>query len=174
VRAFLCDGDFRELVAEGDEKRQAGEHLASIASHLVNHHWQLIDVDGKPTRWGRWDPEYFLTDEGHYDRGLQCLELLSFMKTAAAVAPAENEKFTRAYDDLVRLGYPKHTLRQRNTFPPDSVLHFEDQLALWSYWNLLRNENDPDLYSLYRRSFERTWEVYGSSSSRGLILFTPH
>jgi hypothetical protein len=119
----------------------------------------LIDVDGKPTRWGRWDPEYFLTDEGHYDRGLQCLELLSFMKAAAAVAPVENEKFKRAYDDLVRLGYPKYTLRQRNTFPPDSVLHFEDQLALWSYWNLLRNENDPDLYSLYRRSFERTWEV---------------
>ncbi len=148
---------FRELAAQGAEGRQAKEHLLSIASHLIEHGWQLIDLDGKPTRWGRWDPEYFKTDEGHFDRGLQCLELLSFIKTAAALTP--NPYFAEAYQKLVNLGYPGHVLRQRKTFPPDSVAHFEDQLAFWCYWNLLRYEQDPKLSALYRRSFERTYEM---------------
>ena len=58
---------------------------------------------------------------------MQCLELLSFVKTAEVLTGAP--KFATAYKQLVDLGYPANTLRQRNTFPPDSILHFEDQLA---------------------------------------------
>lgn len=154
---FYATSVFLEHAAQGSEAAQAGSHLTQIASHLVDHGWQLVDLDGKPTRWGRWDPDYFLTDEGRYDRGLQCLEILSFMKTAAVIS--SDPRFATAYDRLIGLGYPGHTLRQRNTAPPDSVLHFEDQLAFWCYWNLLRHEQDPDLLSLYRRSLERTWEI---------------
>ena len=154
---FYSVGLFLELAAEGAEIQQAKNHLARIATHLADHNWQLIDLDGKPTRWGRWDPDYFLSDEGRFDRGLQALEILSFMKTAAAVTG--DKKFDTAYDRLVKLGYPGYTLRQRAVFPPDSVLHFEDQLAFWVYWNLLRHERDPALISLYRRSLERTWEI---------------
>ena len=60
---------------------------------------------------------------------------------------------------LVELGYPGHTLRQRNTSPPESVLHFLDELGFWGYWNLLRYEPNPELRGLYRRSLERTYEV---------------
>ena len=149
---------FLDLAAEGEEKEQAKQHLARIASHLIDHHWQLMDLDGKPTRWGRWDPEYFTTDEGCTDRGLQCLEILSFMKTAATLTG--EAKFAAAYRQLVEMGYPERTLRQRNTPPPpEDISHFEDQLALWSYWNLLRFEKDPQLRSIYRRSFERSYEV---------------
>jgi hypothetical protein len=154
---FYAVNLFLEHAAQGEEIQQGKEHLARMAEHLINHQWQLIDRDGKPTRWGRWDPDYFKTDEGRYDRGLQCLELLSFMKTAHALTG--DEKFSTAYQQLVDLGYPGHTLRQRNTFPPENVLHFEDQLALWSYWNLLKFEKSRALRSIYRRSFERTYEV---------------
>jgi hypothetical protein len=154
---FYAVSRFLELAAEGDERKQAVEHLARMADHLVSHRWQLIDVDGKPTRWGRWDPEYFLTDEGRFDRGLQALELLSFIKTAEHFT--REPKFTTAYRTLVSLGYPDYTLRQRQTMPPEAILHFEDQLAFWSYWTLLRFESDAELHAIYRRSFERTYEV---------------
>src|ERR1044071_9705923 len=155
---FYATTVFLELAAEGEEKEQARQHLARIAAHLVDHHWQLIDFDGKPTRWGRWDPEYFSTDEGRTDRGLQALEILSFMKKAATLT--RDAKFTAAYGQLVELGYPQYTLRQRNTPPPpENIAHFEDQLAFWSYWNLLRFEKDPQLRSVYRRSLERSYEV---------------
>jgi hypothetical protein len=148
---------FLEHAAQGEEIPQARQYLARVANHLIDHGWQLVDLDGKPTRWGRWDPEYFTTDEGRYDRGLQCLELLSFMKTCEVLT--EDPKFTKAYRRLVELGYPAYTLRQRNTFPPESVLHFEDELAFWCYSNLLRFEKDASLRSIYRRSFERSYEI---------------
>jgi hypothetical protein len=154
---FYSVGLFLELAAEGAEKAQARDHLARIARHLVRHRWTLVDLDGKPTRWGRWDPEYFLSDEGRYDRGLQALELLSFLKTAEVVTG--EPEFAEAYRELVRLGYPEHTLRASNTFPPESVLHFLDEMNFWCSWNLLRHEKDPDLLALYRRAYERAYEA---------------
>ncbi|MBI3416217.1 MAG: hypothetical protein HY043_13055 [Verrucomicrobia bacterium] len=154
---FYATTLFLQLAAQGDEIAQARQHLARIATHLIDHHWRLIDLDGKPTRWGRWDPEYFTTDEGRFDRGLQALQMLSFVKTAESLT--SDAKFTSAYHQLVELGYPAYTLRQRQTFPPEAVLHFEDELALWSYWNLLQFEKNPQLRATYRRSFERSYEV---------------
>ena len=154
---FYAVSLFLELAAQGDEIDQAKKHLARIASHLIRHQWQLIDLDGKPTRWGRWDPDYFRTEEGLFDSGLQSLEILSFMKTAEWATG--DSKFSMAYQQLVELDYPRRTLRQRKVFPPDSVANFEDQLAFWSYWNLLRLEKNKDRLSLYRRSFERTFEI---------------
>ncbi len=148
---------FLEHAAQGEELEQAKDHLARVAGHLIDHQWQLMDLDGKPTRWGRWDPDYFLTDEGRYDRGLQAVELLSFIKTAEVLTG--DARFTTGYRRLVDLGYPAYTLRARNTFPPDSVLHFLDELGFWSFWNLLRYEQDPGLRALYRRAYERGYEV---------------
>ena len=154
---FYAFALFLELAAQGEEIPRAKAHLSRIASHLIDHHWQLIDRDGKPTRWGRWDPEYFLSDEGRYDRGLQAVELLSFIKTAEVLTG--DPKFATAYQRLVELGYPAYTLRWRNTFPPDSILHFLDELAFWSFGNLLRYEQDPERRALYRRAYERGFEV---------------
>ncbi len=148
---------FLDLAAEGDEIAQTKTHIARVADHLIRNRWKLIDRDGKPTRWGRWDPDYFLTDEGKYDRGLQAVELLSFVKTAEVLTG--EPRFAAAYGELVALGYPGYTLRARNTFPPESILHFLDELAFWSHWNLLRLEQDPELRALYRRGYERSYEA---------------
>jgi hypothetical protein len=148
---------FLVLAAQGDEKAEARKHLGRIATHLIEHHWQLIDVGGKPTRWGRWDPDYFNTDEGRADRGLQSVEILSFMKCAATLTG--EARFNDAYQSLVALGYPGYTVRLSNTFPLEDVAHFDDELGFWAYFNLLRFEDDPALHSTYRRSFERSWEL---------------
>ena len=154
---FYATKLFLDHVAQGDEVDQAKRHLAGIAAHIAKNDWKLIDLDDKPTRWGRWDPDYFGTEEGQYDRGLQAMQVLSFMKTAHALAG--DPKAGEAYKQLVDLEYPSFTLRQRNTFPPDGVLHFLDELALWSYANLLEYEQDPLLRATYRRGLERTYEV---------------
>jgi hypothetical protein len=154
---FYSVSIFLELAAQSEESTQAREHLASMAAHVIDHDWTLVDIYGKPTRWGRWDPAYLATEEGRYDRGLQSLELLSFIKTAATVS--KDPKFTAAYKQLVDLGYPAYTQRVRQTFPPENILHFLDELSFWSYWNLLRHEDDPGLHAIYRRSLERTWEI---------------
>jgi hypothetical protein len=149
---------FLETAAQGAEVQQGKDFITKVAGHLVDHHWQLIDFDGKPTRWGRWNPEYFNSaGEGNAARGLNGLEILSFIKTAEAITG--NAKFAQGYQELVKLGYPEYTIRQKGTFPPQDVLPFLDQLAFFCYPNLIQYETDPRLRSLYRRSLERSWEI---------------
>ena len=56
-------------------------------------------------------------------------------------------------------GYAENTIRQKNTFPPESVVPWDDNLAFKSYNVLLRYAEDPGLRSIYLRSLERTWEI---------------
>ncbi|MCP4644107.1 MAG: hypothetical protein GY851_26930, partial [bacterium] len=50
---------FHDLVAKGRDKERAKEHADRVATRIIEDGWTLRDVDGKPTRWARWDPEYF-------------------------------------------------------------------------------------------------------------------
>ena len=149
---------FLDLVAQGEEINQAKTFLSRVAGHLMDHGWTLADWDGKPTRWGHWNPEYFnQAGEGSAASGLNGLQILSFIKTAEMLTG--EAKFSRGYQELVKLGYPEYTLRQKRTFPPGDVLQFLDHLAFLCYPNLLKYETDPRLRSIYRRSFERSWEI---------------
>ncbi len=51
--------------------------------HILDHGYYLIDVNGKPTTWGRWSQAYFRQEPG--DSALNSMELLSFLKTAAHI-----------------------------------------------------------------------------------------
>ncbi len=155
---FYAVAIFMELAAEREEIQQAKTFLSRVAGHLLEHGWKLIDLDGKPTRWGRWDPDYFgKAGEGNAARGLNGLEILSFIKTAEVLTG--EKRFAEGYRELVHLGYPEYTLRQKCTFPPGDVLQFLDHLAFLCYPNLLTYETDARLRSIYRRSFERSWEI---------------
>ena len=49
---------YYDLVA--DETREADDSAASIdriTNHILDHGYQLVDVDGQRTRWGWWGPD---------------------------------------------------------------------------------------------------------------------
>lgn len=148
---------FYDLVAEGKNKELAKGHLTRIASYILENGFVFIDMDGKPTRWGRWDPEYLLRPYGYSDRGLNGLEALSFMQTAYAVSG--DEKFKEGYEQLVDWGYLANTLRQKNTFPPSTLAPWDDQLAFEAYYTILRYTTNPIEKSFLLRSLERTYEI---------------
>ena len=146
---------FYELAAQGKDKDAAREHLRRIMGHIVDKGWVLRDLDGKPTRWARWDPDYFKTLEGANAAGLQSLEILSKITSAAAITG--DDKFKQAKKQLLEMKYDVPTLRQKLTFPVET--HFDDRLAWLAYHPLLTYEQDPELRSLFRRGLERSWEV---------------
>jgi len=154
---FYAVSLFYELVAEGKEKELAKEHLQRIASYIIDCGWVLKGMDGKPTRWGRWNPEYLLRSYGYVDRGLNSLEVLSYTKTALALTG--DEKFRQGYQQLIDWGYPELTVRQKNVFPPETIAPWDDDLAFQSYYTLFRYADSPELRSVYLRSIERTWEI---------------
>ena len=154
---FYAVSLFYDLVAEGDEKVLAREHLNRIAGYILKSGYVFPDLDGKPTRWGRWNPEYLLRPYGYNDRGVNGLEILAFMQSAYAVTG--DVKFNKGLQQLVDLGYATNTIRQKNTFPPATLAPWDDNLAFESYNTLLRYTTDPMLRSIYLRSLERSYEV---------------
>ena len=148
---------FYDLVAEGAEKELAREHLNRIAGYILKSGYVLPDMDGKPTRWGRWNPEYLLRPYGYNDRGVNGLEVLAFMQSAYSITG--DVKFSKSLQQLVGWGYAENTIRQKNTFPPATLAPWDDNLAFESYNTLLRYTTDPKLRSIYLRSIERTYEV---------------
>lgn len=154
---FYAVSLFYDLVAEGREKEMARAHLKAMAEYIIDCGWTMFDMDGKPTRWARWNPEYLLRPYGYGDRGVNGLEILSFMETAIALTG--DEKFVKGYKQLIDWGYPNNTIRQKNVFPPESVAPWDDNLAFESYNPLLRYSKDPVLRSIYLRSITRTWEI---------------
>jgi len=146
---------FYELAAQGKEKEAAKEHLSRIIGHIIDNGWVLRDLDGKPTRWARWDPGYLQRPYGYSARGLNGMEALSYVTTAYAITG--DAKFKKGKEQLLEWGYHNESLRQKLVFP--EVTHFDDRLAFLAYYPLLRYETDPALRSIFRRSLERSWEV---------------
>jgi hypothetical protein len=154
---FYAVSIFHDLAAQGAEKDRAKQHIARMASHIMDNGWVLRDMDGKPTRWGRWDPEYLLRPYGHESRGLNGMEAQSFMRTAFALTG--DAKYEQGFQQLLKWGYHTYTVRQKLTFPPEGVVPWDDELAFRAYYPLLRYTQDPEMRSIYLRSIERHWEV---------------
>ena len=157
IAHFYSVSIFHDLVAKGKEKKIAAAHLAKIASYIIENGWKLIDMDGKPTRWGRWDPKYLLSPYGYSDKGLNGLEAQTFARTAYALSG--DDKFMEGFEQLMDWGYQNYAVRQKNTFPPENIAPWDDNLVFRSYYTIMRYTDDPILRSIYLRSLERTFEV---------------
>jgi hypothetical protein len=148
---------FHDLAAKGREKERAAQHIARITSHIMDNGWVLRDMDGKPTRWGRWNPDYLQRPYGFESRGLNGMEAQTYVQTAYGLTG--DEKFYTGLEQLLKWRYHTYTVRQKLTFPPDAVVPWDDELAFFCYHTLLRYAKDPELRSIYLRSLERSWEV---------------
>ena len=68
-----------DLLPDAALKARMAEAARRMMDYIVAHGYNLIDVTGKPTTWGKWSPEYF-AGHGKSDSALNALELLSFLK----------------------------------------------------------------------------------------------
>ena len=148
---------FLHLAANDAEREWATEHLHRVIGHIVDNGFCLRDVDGKPTRWARWDPEYLQTPYGYYARGLNGMEAFNYMTTAYHFTG--DSKFMDAKKQLIGWNYFGDILRQKLTFPAGAFTHFDDRLAFYAYFPLILHETDAELKTLWLRSLERSWEV---------------
>tara|TARA_Y100000294_G_scaffold68387_1_gene64789 strand:+ start:9103 stop:10812 length:1710 start_codon:yes stop_codon:yes gene_type:complete len=145
-----------DLVATEEEKAEMAEVLSRITDHIMENDWNLIDVDGKPTRWGVWGTEYFKTPEGEYEKALRSLELLSMLKTAHHITG--NQKYDDAYRDRLDHGYGTNTLYYRRWISEEWEINFsDDELYYLSAFPLFLYEDDPALRDNYLASVRFTW-----------------
>ncbi len=144
-----------DLVASDAEKADIRRVVARLTDHLIRNDYDLIDLDGKPTRWGQWSERYFKTEEGKYEAALRSLELLSFLKTAHHITG--DAKYDAAYRDRVQRGYAAHMRTYRRWTGGGEINFSDDELAYLSYDPLLRYEKESMLRRIYLNGLRFTW-----------------
>ena len=147
VGHFFAYSIVYDLAADESMKSRLSGAVSRMADHLIEHRYNLTDLHGGPTRWGRYDEAYFETDDGREERALRSLELLSHLKVAYHMTG--NVSYEREYRKLINeSNYHKNTttylkLRQELNYS-------DEELAMLSYYPLFRYEKDPSLLRVYR------------------------
>ena len=106
--------------------------------HIIRNDWYLVDWNGKPTAWGRWNPEYvnsFAINVG--DRRLNSTLILAFLQTAYHYTGDELYK-EKAYELINKYGYDENANRLA------SVIGFVEGEDLSNTWN----HSDDRMYFL--------------------------
>lgn len=145
---------FDQLAADATDKARVREHVVQVADHLLQNGLVLRDLDGKPTRWGIWAPEY-LNDDPNWEmeRGINSVEILSFLKLAHHLSG--EARFEQAYRRLIRDHHYDQNVRTAPNLNPAWRTYIDMELLAFAYPALLALEKDPSLRRTFHESFER-------------------
>lgn len=125
-----------------DEKALIEKQVRALTDYLVDNNYQLIDWNGKRTRWGFWNPEALNENPMDYvEAGLNALQILSFLKVAQYITdePRYEEHFRKLAVDH---HYLSNILLTKKCFP-DENNHSDDQLGFVAWYPILQLEQDP-------------------------------
>ncbi|MCX8107756.1 MAG: hypothetical protein N3G20_03020 [Verrucomicrobiae bacterium] len=153
------------------ERQRIANAYDRIISHILRHNLYLVDRDGRPTLWGRWNPEYV----NHFpptifDRRLNSAEIIAFLQFAFHVTQKPEYK-ARALELMQRHGYLQNILSSMANirFTPnfafqgirmgDEWNHSDDELAFATYWVLVRYAFTDDLRRQYVAAVRDHWEI---------------
>ncbi|HMV47826.1 MAG TPA: hypothetical protein PLD20_31220 [Blastocatellia bacterium] len=146
---------YYDLVADEAEKEKIRGVVTRMTDHILNNNYQLIDVDGKRTRWGWWAPEDIWEDPD--ETGLRALHILAHLRTAHHITG--HTRYQQAYEELISKHRYHLLTRNLKINYPGHVNHSDDELAFLSYYPLLVYEKDAKLREVYLQSLERSWQV---------------
>ena len=72
---------------------------SNIVSYITDNGFTLVDVTGRPTTWGHWDPAYLNGNRSWSDgRGVNSLQMLGYL--SAGYVLTQNDSYSAAYAEL--------------------------------------------------------------------------
>jgi hypothetical protein len=173
----LCSQTFAhavmwELVATNSTERAlVATNFVRIVDHILAHDLYLVDVDGKPTLWGRWNPEYVnWFPPTIHDRQLNSAEFTASLQLAFAMTG--NARYRdKAYEMFAKHGYLTNILSSMKLIAPtegyvhegnnmgDEWNHSDDELAFFTYWPLVRFAFTDELRAKYIKVVQEHLEI---------------
>jgi hypothetical protein len=144
------------------ERARLATNYVRIVDHILAHDLYLVDVDGQPTLWGRWHPDYVnWFPPSIHDRGLNSAELTASLQLAFAMTgnPRYRDK---VYELFARHGYLSNILSSLRLIAPTASYlhqghdmgnewnHSDDGLSFFTYWPLVRFAFTEELRAQYR------------------------
>ena len=160
-----------EIVEDEGIRNRAIKLIEEMTDHILEHDLYFVDIDGKPTRWARWNPDYvngFPTAVG--DRKLNSSNITGFLQAAYHFTGKEKYK-TKAYELFEKYGYLKNLMRPMaeigvvgdqddlSKMLSSSWNHSDDEMYFLSYWYLYPYAFTSDLKQQYQEAIRDHWEI---------------
>lgn len=171
AHTFGCSVLWETTARTPEEKARITRFYDKIISHILRNNLYLVDVDGKPTLWGRWHPEYVnWYPPTIFDRRLNSAEIIAMLQFAYRITGTELYR-EKAVDLLYNFGYLDNILismrnikrtpgfiHQGNDMG-DQWNHSDDLLAFVTYWVLHRYAFNDELRAQYAAAIRDHWEI---------------
>jgi hypothetical protein len=164
-------GAMAELIDDKDLKSRSIALIDTLMSHIISHDMYMIDWDGKPTLWGKWNPEYvnsFPINVG--DRKLNSSNITAMLQTAYHFTKKEKYK-TKAFELMKKHGYYENLMRPMKIIgqaPANADEwskhlsgdwnHSDDEMYYMGYWGLYRYAFNDTLRANYKKAIVDHWQ----------------
>ena len=160
-----------ELVAtNATERARVATNWVAVIDHILRHKLYLVDVDGEPTLWGRWNPEYVnWFPPTIHDRRLNSAEIIAGLQLAYRMTGKQSYR-AKAYELFEQHGYLTNILSSMKLIAPTKGYifrgndmgnewnHSDDELAFFNYWTLVRFAFTDELRAKYLAAVAEHWD----------------
>ncbi len=178
-------GAMAELIDKEPMKSRAIHLIDILMQHIVDHDLYLVDWDGKPTTWGRWNPEYVNARSIIVgDRKICSSNITSMLQTAYHFTHKEIYK-KKVLELLYKNGYLENLMRPMKSIGKapanaDELSkelstewnHSDDEMYFLGYWGLYRYALNEELKSKFKASIIDHWEIERPEKEGAWNIFT--
>ena len=161
-----------ELIDEPELRNRAILLIDTLMSHVIKNDFYMIDWNGEPTTWGRWNPEYVNARPIMVgDRKINASNIIGMLQTAYHFTQKEKNKEAAFYlmDEHSYLENLMRPMKEIGMAPDDAdpwskMLsegwnHSDDEMYYCGYWGLYRYAFNDSLKNLYRKAIIDHWEI---------------
>ncbi|WP_067460996.1 hypothetical protein [Actinomadura macra] len=160
VGHYFFNALYYDLVAKDkEEKNEVAAVILRTTDHLLKNDLSFVDHDGKPTRWGFFNPRELNGNPWRREeRGLNSQTMLTFLTIADHVS--DDGKYAAAKKKLIdEQGYGNNTLAPKVTPGVGGGNQSDDEMAFMNYYHLLKYEGDAALKRSWARSLYDYWQL---------------
>ena len=165
-------GAIAELVDVPELKDRAVMLIDTLMSTILKKDYYLVDWNGKPTQWGRWNPDYVNGRPKMVgDRKLTSSNFVGMLQTAYHFTKKEKYK-DAAFKLMDKYGYLENLIRPMSEIGKapedadplsknlsDGWNHSDDEMYYCGYWGLYRYAFDNKLKAMYKKAIVDHWEA---------------
>ncbi len=158
-------GAIAELVDVPEVKAKAVMLIDTLMSYIVKNNLYLIDWDGNPTLWGKWNPDYVnALHSTSGDRKLNSSNIIAMLQTAYHFTGKEKYREV-AFNLMEKHGYLHNLMIPMNRVDsaPEEASewnkmlsggwnHSDDEMYYVGYWGLYRYAFNDTLKADYRKA----------------------
>lgn len=174
-----------ELLDDTDLKNRAIVLIDSLMQHVIKNDLYLIDWNGEPTQWGKWNPEYVNARPLMVgDRKLNASNITAMLQTAYHFTKKEVYR-DKAFELLTRHGYYENLMRpmaEIGRAPDDADQlsrrlseawnHSDDEMYFLGYWGLYRYAFNDTLKANFKNAIIDHWQIERPEKEGAWNIFT--